>query len=111
MKTRRANKGMMLSAVAGVWLAVAVTPLQAADGKTVYDSSCKMCHGSGMMGAPKAGDAEAWKARVAKGKDVLYDHAINGFRDKATMPPRGGKSSLSDDAVKAAVDYMLSLVK
>ncbi|WNK21598.1 c-type cytochrome [Halomonas piscis] len=34
----------------------------------------------------------------------MYDHAINGFQ---AMPPKGGQVSLSDDEVKAAVDYML----
>lgn len=111
MKNNKTGKGMMLSTIACTWLAVVATPLYAANGETVFNNSCKMCHGTGMMGAPKAGDAEAWKARIAKGKDVLYDHAINGFRDKAMMPPRGGKKDLTDDEVKAAVDYMVSLIK
>jgi cytochrome c5 len=64
-----------------------------------------------MMGAPKTGDAVAWKALVAKGRDVLYDHAINGFSDKGKMPPRGGNDALTDDEVKAAVDYMLGQAK
>jgi len=64
-----------------------------------------------MAGAPKAGDADAWKDRIAKGNDVLYDHAVNGFRDKAMMPPRGGNKSLTDEEVKAAVDYMVQLIK
>ena len=66
-----------------------------------------MCHGSGMGGAPKFGDAAAWEARIAKGIDVLYANAINGFRGKGIMPPRGGNKNLTDDEVKAAVDYMV----
>jgi cytochrome c5 len=111
MKIRKTGTGMMLSTITCSWLAVTAMPLYAADGEAVFNNNCKMCHGSGMMGAPKAGDVEAWKPRIAKGKDVLYDHAINGFRDKAMMPPRGGKKSLTDEEVKAAVDYMMSLVE
>ncbi|GAB2719670.1 c-type cytochrome [Halomonas garicola] len=59
---------------------------------------------TGAAGAPKRGDADAWAPRQEKGIDTLYDHAINGFQ---AMPPKGGQVSLSDDDVKAAVDYML----
>ena len=52
-----------------------------------------------------------WAPRVAKGKAVLYDHAINGFfgPDDTMMPERGGNPALSDAEVKAAVDYMVAL--
>ena len=107
MKTRNTGTGLILSTIAGAWLVVMAPPLYAADGEAVYNKSCKMCHGSGMMSAPKVGDAEAWKAVVAKGRDVLYDHSINGFHDKGMMPPKGGDDSLTDEEVKAAVDYMV----
>ena len=76
----------------------------ASDGKKTYKKNCKMCHGSGMMGAPKLGDKAAWADRIAKGTDTLNDHAINGF---GKMKPKGGKKKLSDDDVKAAVAYMV----
>ncbi len=79
-------------------------PANASDGEAVYKKACKMCHGSGMMGAPKYGDPAAWADRISKGTDTLNDHAINGF---GKMKPKGGKKSLSDDDVKAAVAYMV----
>jgi cytochrome c5 len=109
MKTRKMGKGMLLSTVACAGIAFAAMPLYAADGEAVYTKSCKMCHSTGMGGAPKAGDADAWAARIAKGRDVLYENAINGFNDKGMMPARGGNSSLTDEEVKAAVDYMIQL--
>ena len=102
---RNMNKAMLFATTACLWLAAPA--LYAADGEAVYNKSCKMCHATDMMGAPKTGDAATWKTLAAKGRDVLYDHAINGFSDKGKMPPRGGDNSLSDDDVKAAVDYML----
>jgi cytochrome c5 len=83
----------------------------AADGETVYNSGCGVCHGAGVAGAPKLGDKDAWSARIAQGDDVLHDHAINGFMGVGMMPAKGGNASLSDDEVKAAVDYMVSSSK
>ena len=89
-------------------VALMVSMPASADGAKTYKKACKMCHGSGMMGAPKFGDKAAWTDRVAKGMDTLNDHAINGF---GKMKPKGGKKSLSDEDVKAAVTYMVDAVK
>jgi cytochrome c5 len=74
------------------------------DGKGTYQSACFACHGTGAAGAPKLGDKGAWKKRIAQGNATLFDHAINGFKG---MPAKGGNASLSDAAVKAAVEYMV----
>ena len=52
----------------------------------IYNRSCTSCHGRGSGGAPRTGDAAAWQARVAQGKDVLLDHTISGYKG---MPPMG----------------------
>ncbi len=81
-------------------------------GKSVYVSTCAMCHNSGIAGAPSIDNKAAWKDRIAKGEDVLIRNSIDGFRGSSGfMPPKGGKSSLSEDEVANAVHYMLSLVK
>ena len=79
-------------------------------GKATYDATCSVCHATGVAGAPKAGDKAAWSARLkaAKGKAGLHASSIKG---KGAMPPKGGNASLSDDAVKAAVDYLLATAK
>lgn len=64
------------------------------------------CHQTGINGAPKIGNKIAWTPRIAQGREILYQHATNGLRG---MPPRGGNASLSDDQVKAAVDYLVKL--
>lgn len=78
------------------------------DGKFVYDEKCSVCHGAGIAGAPKFGDAATWENRIAKGMEVLYQNSINGFfGETGAMPAKGGFASLSDEEVKAAVDYMV----
>lgn len=72
--------------------------------KQVYQSVCAACHGTGVLGAPKFGDAASWAPHIAKGKATLHKHAIHGFK---AMPPKGGAVNLSDAEVKAAVDYMV----
>src|SRR5690606_5878851 len=47
-------------------------------GKEVYDMACTACHGAGIAGAPRTGDAAAWGPRIAQGADVLHRHAIEG---------------------------------
>ncbi len=81
-------------------------------GKSVYDKACNACHAVGLTGAPKPGDVENWQPRIATGIETLYSNAINGFQGKVgVMPPKGGNLLLSDDEVKAAVDYLVSLVQ
>jgi cytochrome c5 len=76
-------------------------------GKSVFGKTCALCHASGVAGAPKPGDKADWGPRIAQGKDTLYKHAIEGFTGaKGMMPARGGGSTLTDDEVKAAVDFM-----
>lgn len=77
-------------------------------GEAVYNMACTACHTAGIAGAPKVGEADVWAPRIAQGNDVLYDHAINGYQGNAgVMPARGGISSLSDEEVINAVDYMV----
>ena len=78
-------------------------------GTEVFDGACKVCHGPGLAGAPKAGDKAAWAPRIAKGKTTLYEHALKGFQGTAgVMPLKGGRPDVSDDLIKAAVDHMLA---
>ncbi|MGR5066683.1 c-type cytochrome [Photobacterium sp. DNB22_13_2] len=73
-------------------------------GDTVYGTFCAACHGTGIMGAPKIGDSTDWSPRLAKGNDVLADHAINGFN---AMPAKGSCMDCSNDEIIAAIDHMI----
>jgi cytochrome c5 len=88
--------------------AAAAQPAKELSGEEVYKGACTACHGAGIAGAPKTGDAAAWAPRVAQGMDTLYTHAIEGFQGQAGyMPPRGGFANLSDQQVRDAVQFMV----
>jgi cytochrome c5 len=93
-----AGKGAPAAAAAG----------GASNGKAVFESTCVVCHGTGVAGAPKIGDKEAWGPRIKQGADTLHQSALKG---KNAMPPKGGNASLSDADVMAAVDYMVGQSK
>jgi cytochrome c5 len=77
-------------------------------GEQVFETVCSACHAAGIAGAPRFGDATAWKPRIAQGTNVLYRHSVEGFHGQSGfMPPRGGRPDLSDESVHAAVDYMV----
>ena len=88
--------------------AVTTVALKAKSGEEVFNGACVACHGAGIAGAPKTGDKALWAPRIAQGLNTLYEHAIKGFK---TMPAKGGQVALSDDEVKAAVDYQVAKSK
>ena len=103
------NAALKIEAPAGAGPTVALAV--PANGKQLFEQVCQTCHGPGLVGAPKAGDKAAWASAVAEGKPTLYQHAVNGFTGTTgTMPPKGGRTDLSDALIKQGVDYMLSLV-
>ena len=78
------------------------------DAQALYETVCKTCHATGLVGAPKFGDHTAWAPRIAKGKATLYEHALKGYTGPAgVMPAKGGRADLSDELIKAGVDYLV----
>ncbi len=84
---------------------VVAEPTGPRDGAAVYGTFCIACHASGVSGAPKAGDAGDWAPRIAQGRDILADHAINGFN---AMPAKGSCMDCSDDEIKDAIEHMIA---
>ncbi len=74
----------------------------------VIAKHCNACHGTGLLNAPKIGDAAAWKTRADKegGVDGLLAKAITGIN---AMPPKGTCADCSDDELKGAIQKMSGL--
>lgn len=94
---------------------VAAAGGEASGGQATFEKTCLGCHGVPAMASmiPQIGDTAAWSPRIEKGIDVLYASAINGFTGDSgmMMPPKGSNPALTDDEVKAAVDYMVGQVQ
>lgn len=74
----------------------------------IFQDNCKMCHQTGLAGAPKFGNKADWAPRIAEGIDVMVDKAFNGFKG---MPPKGNCLSCSREDIKATIEYMISAIK
>jgi cytochrome c5 len=80
-------------------------------GKRIVDRVCSACHANDLSEAPQLKQPAMWAARLAKGREALYDSALSGFTGPTgeEMPPRGGRPELTDAEVRAAVDFMISI--
>ena len=74
------------------------------NGPEVYGGLCKTCHDAGVAGAPIPGTEQMAARETERGLDGLVQNAINGLN---AMPPRGGNPALTDEQIKASVEFML----
>jgi cytochrome c5 len=74
-------------------------------GKEVVEAVCASCHATGVNGAPRIGDQQAWKKRSSQGLSSLTRHALEGIRK---MPAHGGNLALTDLEIGRAVAYMVN---
>jgi cytochrome c5 len=77
-------------------------------GQQVVAEACGTCHDTGAGGAPRVGDWAAWKPRIEKGLNALYESAITGH---GGMPARGGMAKLTDAEIRRAIEYMFNAGK
>jgi len=77
------------------------------DGEMIYNNVCQACHMAGAAGAPQL-VADQWTDRLPQGEDTLVQHAIDGI---GAMPAKGGRSDLTDEQVRASVEYMLAQIE
>lgn len=72
--------------------------------KDIYENNCKMCHQTGVAGAPKFGNKGDWAPRISQGLDTLVKAAITGIR---AMPPKGNCLKCTPEDIKATVEFMI----
>jgi len=82
------------------------TERRLAYGKDIYEQACASCHDEGVDGTPAIGDRSAWSQRSPLWSTVLFAHAKGGYLE---MPAKGDRPELTEQAVDAACEYMLSV--
>jgi cytochrome c5 len=82
-----------------------LTPAVERRGEQIVQAQCAKCHRTGVDGAPKIGDRDAWTPRLKHGVDFLVRSAINGH---GPMPARGGVADLTDSELRGAIVYMFN---
>jgi cytochrome c5 len=83
-------------------------------GRSVWMGTCRNCHLTGVGGAPAVTSAAEWERRLAKGKEQLLQSVLQGVNapdGSVRMPPRGGNAQLTDEQVKAALEYKLAAIE
>ena len=76
--------------------------------KDIYEHNCKMCHQTGLAGAPKFGNKADWQPRIDQGLDVLLQAAWSGIR---AMPPKGNCLKCTQDDIKKTIQFMVDATK
>lgn len=74
----------------------------------IYADNCKMCHQTGLAGAPKLGVKGDWAAREQQGLDTLVKNAWVGIRG---MPPKGNCLKCTEEDIRDTVIYMMDKLK
>jgi cytochrome c5 len=87
-------------------LALASRGALAATTAESYMRNCAVCHLPGIADAPKVGDKAEWSRRMRSGLSMVYRNALEGLPNTAMMA-KGGHTDLSDEEIKAIVDYMI----
>lgn len=99
------NRKTLFTAAALLGTIVAAPVLAQRSGQEVVESTCAACHASGAQGAPKIGDAKAWRKRSAQGLRSLTQSALRGIRN---MPAHGGNAQLTDLEIARAIARMVN---
>jgi cytochrome c5 len=80
-------------------------PKQLLGGEEIFKTTCAACHGAGIAGAPKFGDAAGWAPRIKAGYDKMLGHVLHGLN---AMPAKGGNPDLDDIEAARAMVYMVN---
>ena len=83
-------------------------------GRSVWMSACRSCHLVGINDVLGVTQFDQWDQRLAKGREPLYQSVLQGMTNPEgaiVMPPRGGDLQLSDEQLRAALDYHLAAIE
>lgn len=108
------NKVTRFLAIISLTPFVSSSPALAGDdievGKKVYSQTCIACHGANGKGMiPGVSDFTKAEGPLAKSDEALTESIRNGLVTPGkplSMPARGGNPSLTDEEIKAVLEYI-----
>lgn len=74
----------------------------------LWARSCALCHIDGNGGAPVVGDVDAWRPRLAQGREVLLHRTLQGHNN---MPPLGYCMACETADFETLIDLMTAGVE
>lgn len=79
-----------------------------ADGKAIYEQTCIACHGSkGRSSIPGVVHLAQKDGPLSKSDEELFNSIKDGRTGGAmTMPPKGGNPNLTDEDLRAVLEYL-----
>lgn len=109
----RVTRSLAIVALASfVTPAVAAETMASVAGEKVYAQTCIACHGANGKGAiPGVSDFTKADGPLAKADDTLFASIRDGLVTPGkplSMPPKGGNPSLTDEEIRAVLDYLRS---
>lgn len=107
LRTQPVGEVCLLGEECAASLALASSTGEPRTPETIFQTFCFACHGTGVNNAPMLGNAEHWAPRIEQGMDILYQHAIEGYKE-GLMPPKGLCMDCSNEEIQATVDYMVA---
>ncbi len=79
-----------------------------ANGKTIFEKSCIVCHKDGLGRATQLTDEARWIEYKAKDLELLVQHVHDGYAGHyGTMSPKGKCMECSKDDLRDAIYFMM----
>lgn len=75
-----------------------------ANGQSIYEQHCIVCHEDGVAGAPRFQNEKDWQSRSNKNMDEFLASAMKGIN---AMPAKGTCEECGESDIKAAIEYMV----
>jgi cytochrome c5 len=86
---------------------IAVTWDELEQGRRLYGTFCRSCHETGVNGAPRPGDPDAWNSRLRQEMTILVGQAFKDFHGAAGGMSAPGSANLTAREFTLAVAYIV----
>ena len=98
-----------------IFYAIYTNSAYPANGEDIYNNNCILCHGEyahgAMPGVPDLYINRAWSKKLDAQLIKRINEGIQSTDTAIAMPPKGGNPNLTDEEIKASLNYMRKMLK